>query len=235
MGRAGSAPGQEYDIGSEVRASDGECGTVTRVVVNPVSQQLTHLVVQPHHRDTAHLVPLELVQSGGSEIRLGCTKAEFGQLDVADETHFVSPTGPVGGYAPENVRVWPLYARTSFSGPAGGAFLRGLSGAAADADAAAPVDVRAGSSDYVPLGEVEVRRGDQVHATDGFIGTVEGLIIDPGTHHVTHLLLAKGHLWGRKEVSIPLDKTSRIGEVIRVGLSKDEIGQLPPVELSSRR
>ncbi len=38
------------------------------------------------------------------------------------------------------------------------------------------------------MGEVEVRRGDQLHATDGWIGSVERLVIDPEDHHVTHAL-----------------------------------------------
>jgi hypothetical protein len=53
--------------------------------------------------------------------------------------------------------------------------------------------------DKVPLNEVEVRRGEHVHATDGDIGRVQGLVIDPSDHHVTHVLLQEGHLWGRKD------------------------------------
>ena len=58
--------------------------------------------------------------------------------------------------------------------------------------------------DSVPLGEVEVRRGEHVHATDGAIGRVQGLVIDPRDHHVTHVLLQEGHLRGRKDVAIPI-------------------------------
>ena len=39
---------------------------------------------------------------------------------------------------------------------------------------------------------------------DGPIGRVQGLVVDPTDHHVTHVLLAKGHLWGEKEVAIPI-------------------------------
>jgi hypothetical protein len=53
--------------------------------------------------------------------------------------------------------------------------------------------------DRVPVGEVEVRRGEHVHATDGPIGQVQGLVMDPSDHHVTHVLLDEGHLWGKKE------------------------------------
>jgi hypothetical protein len=38
--------------------------------------------------------------------------------------------------------------------------------------------------DTVPMGEVDVRRGEPVFATDGEIGKIQGLVIDPGSRHV---------------------------------------------------
>ncbi len=89
--------------------------------------------------------------------------------------------------------------------------------------------------DRVPLGEVEIRRGDPVHARDGWIGAVQGLVIDPADHHVTHVILQEGHVWGRKQVAIPIGAANRAGDELRVDLTKDEIEALPPVSLSSRR
>jgi hypothetical protein len=57
--------------------------------------------------------------------------------------------------------------------------------------------------DVVPRGEADVDRGDPVHALDGEIGRVQGLLVDPDDHRVTHVLLQEGHLWGHKKVSIP--------------------------------
>ena len=59
------------------------------------------------------------------------------------------------------------------------------------------------TEDRVPEGEVEVRRGEHVHATDGAIGRVQGFVIDPTDHHLTHVLLDEGHQWGKKRVAIP--------------------------------
>src|SRR5208282_4376779 len=58
--------------------------------------------------------------------------------------------------------------------------------------------------DRMPPGEVEVRRGDHVLATDGAIGHVKGLVVDPDDHHVTHVLLDEGHLWAHRRVTIPI-------------------------------
>jgi hypothetical protein len=85
------------------------------------------------------------------------------------------------------------------------------------------------ASDRVPVGEVEVRRGDPVHASDGFIGSVAGLIVDPADPQVTHVLLAEGHLWGRKQVAIPIGAMTRRDQEIRVDLTREQIEALPPV------
>jgi PRC-barrel domain len=76
-----------------------------------------------------------------------------------------------------------------------------------------------------------VRRGDRVHATDGAIGNVEGLVIDPRNHHVTHVLLQEGHLWGRKEVAIPISAVTGADDGIRLNLTRDQVRDLPPVDI----
>jgi hypothetical protein len=87
------------------------------------------------------------------------------------------------------------------------------------------------TSDRVPVGEVEVRRRDHVHATDGSIGRVQGLVVDPGDHHMTHVLLDEGHLWGKKEVAIPIGAVQSVEDGVRLNLTKDEVRELPAVEL----
>jgi sporulation protein YlmC with PRC-barrel domain len=83
----------------------------------------------------------------------------------------------------------------------------------------------------VPLGEVQVRRCDRVHATDGEIGLVEGLVIDPDDHRVTHVLLQEGHLWERKEVAIPIAAVTGVEAGIRLNISKQQVESLPSVAI----
>jgi sporulation protein YlmC with PRC-barrel domain len=85
--------------------------------------------------------------------------------------------------------------------------------------------------DKVPLDEVEVRRGEPVHAADGEIGRVQGLVIDASDHHVTHVLLQEGHLWGRKEVAIPITAVTGIDDGIRLSITKQQVQDLPPVDV----
>jgi len=205
-------------IGAGARCSDGACGEVTRVVVDPVARAVTHLVVEPAGREgLARLVPLDLVDATAGEIRLRCTLAEFEHLDAAEEMQFVPGTRGYAAYGPEQVLSWPYSS------------LAGVTGVAGDTVTGVSETV---TYDTVPLGEVAVRRGDRVHAADGAIGHVEGLVIDPRNHHVTHVLLQEGHLWGRKEVAIPISSVTGADDGIRLNLSKAQVRDLPPVDIN---
>ena len=75
---------------------------------------------------------------------------------------------------------------------------------------------------------------DAVYATDGRIGGVQGLVIDQRDHHVTHVLLQGGHLWGRKVVVIPGGFVGGIEDGIRLSITKSEVQDLPRVDLDLR-
>ncbi len=55
----------QFMIGAKVDCRDGECGEVIRLVVDPLVGEVTHIVVEPKHREgIGRLVPLALVASG---------------------------------------------------------------------------------------------------------------------------------------------------------------------------
>ena len=88
----------QFTIGADVSCTDGVCGEVSRVVIDPVARAVTHLVVEPKHRQgLGRLVPLDLVDVTTGEVRLGCTVAEFDKLDHAEETQFVPGSLPLTG------------------------------------------------------------------------------------------------------------------------------------------
>jgi len=81
----------------------------------------------------------------------------------------------------------------------------------------------------VPLGEIEVERHQSVHAVDGQIGQVEGFMVNPADDKVTHVLLEEGHLWGRKQVAIPVSAVASIEDGIRLNITKRQVEDLPPL------
>jgi hypothetical protein len=184
------------------------------VIVDPVAEAITHLVMEPGHRlGRGRLVPLSLIDATPGKLEIRCTRAEFDELDPAEETQFYPGNTTYPGYGPGEVGYWPNYSLGATNGIGGGDLMRTI------------------TVDAVPPGEVDVRRGDPVQATDGDIGRVEGLVIDGGSGHVTHVLLQQGHLWGRREVAIPISAVVSTGAGIQLRISKQEVQDLPPVDV----
>jgi uncharacterized protein YrrD len=198
-----------FTIGAPARCQDGECGEVIRVVIDPVARAVTHLVVEPTHRQgLGRLVPLDLIVSSNDDVILRCTLQEFEGLEIAEETNYLPGTVGYRGYAPSTVLPLPYFGLNT----------EGMT---------LPV-----TYDKLPLGEVAVRRNVAVHATDGEIGKVHGIVIDPSDHRVTHVLLQEGHLWGREEVAIPISAVTEFGPEIRLNISKQDVKELPPVNIA---
>jgi sporulation protein YlmC with PRC-barrel domain len=203
------ADSTQFTIGVEATCADGLCGEVTQVVVDPIAGTVTDLIVEPKHRQgLGRLIPLDLVSGASAAgVQLTCTLAEFEELEHAEETQFLPGSGGHADYRAGEALSQPYY---------------GLTGVVGDVPQAVTYDA-------LPLDEVAVRRGEQVHARDGNIGTVEGLAIDPRNHHVTHVLLQEGHLWGRKQVAIPIGHVTSLQEGIRLDISKQQVQDLPPI------
>jgi sporulation protein YlmC with PRC-barrel domain len=217
----------QFTIGAEAICSDGTCGEVSRVVVDPVAKAVTHLVIEPKH-GIARLVPLELVDTTTDGVELRCTEAEFDKLDAAQETEFLQRNNGYDGYGPDQTLYWPYYGIGTMG--AGGLGMGMNMGAGIGMSSNGGASERV-TTDTVPAGEVDVRRGETVHATDGEIGKVKGLVINPEDHRVTHVLLQEGHLWGRQDVAIPIDSVTSVDHGIRLKISKQQVKDLPPVEI----
>lgn len=87
----------------------------------------------------------------------------------------------------------------------------------------------------MPPGELALRRGTRVDATDGHVGRVDEFLIDPATGHITHVVLREGHLWGQKDVTIPVSEIDRIEEdTVHLKLDRHSIAALPAIPIRRR-
>jgi sporulation protein YlmC with PRC-barrel domain len=193
----------EFTLGARASCPDGFCGVVSRTILDPAARTVTHLVIGPRHGTGGRLVPLDLVEAAAGEIRLRCTLDEFGRLDPAEETELVD-----GGY--------------------GDAGAMGMGGSVPGMGLgySTPLVVE----HAVPLGDIEVERHESVHAMDGHIGQVEGFAVDPADQKVTHVLLKEGHLWGRRQVAIPVSAVASVDAGIRLNITKQQVEDLPPLD-----
>jgi hypothetical protein len=158
-------------------------------------------------------VPVELVNATTGEVKLSCSVAQFERLDPAEEVD-VLREDPYSGSEAVGTGGFGNVGSFGMGGPTSGL---GLS-------AGQPLTV----NHAVPLGESEVERHEPVHAVDGEIGQVEGFVVD-SAEHVTHVILQEGHLWGRKQVAIPVSAIESVADGIRLNITKEQVGNLPPV------
>jgi sporulation protein YlmC with PRC-barrel domain len=196
-------------IGSDIRCSDGFLGEVRGLVVDPVARTVTHLVVEPKGRSgLARLVPMDLVDTKKGQVGLSCTEAEFKDLGPAEETlaEFVP------GYDGAVQLLTPGWQDAGSLVAEGGTIPR------------IPETETIG---IIPAGEVEERRGDHVHATDGSIGQLRALRIDPDNRKVTRVVIKEGHLGAHKEVAIPFDQVTSLDDGIRLSITKQQVRDLP--------
>ena len=121
--------------------------------------------------------------------------AEYGQLDPAEARYFLQGNQDYEIYRREPMVSWPYYASPE------------VMGGPEDVAQVITVDT---VPDQLP-GEDEVSRGEHVHAKDGDIGHLQGIVVDPGTGRVISVLLREGHLLNRRTVLIPRSAVARVG------------------------
>jgi sporulation protein YlmC with PRC-barrel domain len=211
------------EIGNRVHCTDGVYGELADIVIDPLEKRVTHLVVQPEHgAGEARLVPIQLAKGRDDEqheIELECTLDKAQGFESVREAAYLrlgeSPAeDPDWEVGVEDVLALPYYEGSDL-------------GPYPELDSGVTVYY-----DRVPKGEVEVRRASAVISTDGHsLGEVDGFVVD-ADKHITHFVLERGHLWGRKEVSIPIGAVARVeSDEVHVALSKDEVGALPAVRV----
>jgi sporulation protein YlmC with PRC-barrel domain len=202
-------------LGSEAVCRDGYRGEVRAVVLEPADGTVTHLVVEPEGRSgLARLVPFGLAEVARGGTLLSCTEAEFRNLEAAEQT---LAEFTLAYQAP--VQLLPPGWRG-----AGGPVTQG---------GAIPRIPEKETVDVVPPGEVEEHRGGQVHASDGDIGQVRGLFIDPVSHRVTHVLVREGHLLGRRDVAVPFGTVTAFDDGIRLSITRQQVRDLPTADADS--
>ena len=198
----------DMPLNVEVYCADGLCGHSKEVAMDRETEQVTHLVVKEKGSPrTELLVPVDLVtETTPHAIRLRCAKKELAELQPLLKVEVVEETAP---YYVSDLYVVPIEVpETKW------------------------VTVK---REAIPAGEVAVRQGARVEATDERVGRLDEFLVDPVTEQVTHLIMRKGHLWGQRDVTIPVSEIDHLEEnAIYLKLNKGQVEALPSVPTSLR-
>lgn len=201
----------DVPTGVSVECLDGPCGQSRYVILDPANATITHVVVgEPEMFAATRLVPLNYVSEGSPElIRLKCTRAELAVLPQFSEYEHVGLEVPYPTYAASEFWMGPLAAYWPILYPK--------------------------ERQHVPKGELSIRRGERVEATDGHLGSVDEFLIEPVSGRITHLILRENHLWAHRDVVIPASAIDRIKQdTVFLKLNKEHIAALPSFRRGSK-
>ncbi len=208
----------EIPVQTQVECKDGVCGQSVCVLIDPIDETVTHVVIEedeaPHNE---YLVPIKLTsRSIEGTLVLTINKAQLKTMDLFKRTKYIREKVP-DSYAYGGIQnnmgamyYWPYVTP--------------------ERQVEVPIE------EYtVPEGETALERGTQIKATDGYVGQVDELVINDKTKRITHLVMREGHLWGRKEVVIPVSAIQKVNEeIVSLNLDKDQIEKLPVFPLKRR-
>ncbi len=209
----------EIPLDVQVECSDGNgrhpVGHSVFVLINPITDQVAHLVVEIDNiPNTEYIVPIDMVIETSAElIRLRCTAAEMEKLPVFIKDEYIKDrvlnyAGYSGGVTGRDSCYYMPYVTSEVRVPV---------------YAARP---------QIPPGELAVHRGTHVEATDGLVGKVDEFVVDPENSHITHLVMREGHLWGKKDVIIPISALGETrGNTVFLSLDKQQVEALPAFPL----
>jgi sporulation protein YlmC with PRC-barrel domain len=204
----------DMPIHADVFCTDGLIGKSSHIIVDLVSERVTHVAVSTKEHEGQYLVSLEWVKSTDRDsIQLDCTKVDVYAMQPFRAGYFNgydaysgSPPITAPGVEPGSTLYHPH---------------RTAEPAAQDATI------------HTPAVELAVAKGAAVLATDARVGVVDELVIDPESHLVTHLILREHHLFRDKAITIPVSAIERAEtNTVFLKIDKDAVEALPTVALS---
>jgi sporulation protein YlmC with PRC-barrel domain len=176
--------------GAKVFTSDGqEVGEIDRVVINPASKEVTHVVIRMGFLITTDkVVPISLIGPvDDGHVTLRGDKAELEALPDFEERHYVLVGSEEAQRDEGSVEASALYWY-----PPVGSTWWGTGGAPGYYGYAVP-PYYIKTEEHIPEGEVALKEGARVLSADGkHVGHVEAVLTDVETDRATHLLISKG-------------------------------------------
>lgn len=204
-----------------------EVGRVNRFVLDPATNEVTHVVIQqgwllPEDK----VVPFDMVSTAtGDRLVLSEEVGDFDELPPFEETHFVratregpddlTPTAdPKYQYTP--AYYWyPAQSNIGFPGIGLGHY-------------AWPSGEKRRN---IPENTVAIREGTNImSADDKHVGDVEHLLLEPETNQVTHFVVSQGVLFKDRKL-IPVHWVKSVDEDnVHLAVSSEVLERLPTYE-----
>lgn len=185
---------------AHVECTDGHIGRLEDIIINPKVERITHLVIRENDLDNTHrLVPERYVKDADHET----VQLSIDKKKFRKMKNFIQEE-----YIPSNILLYMADQEGWYAGTPAAVFVE---------------------HEAIPEGRIAVHKGAKVYATDGHVGRVDEFLVQGRSGLITHLIMVEGHLWGKKEIAIPVSEIDHYEEDgdVRLKLGKDQVEQLP--------
>jgi uncharacterized protein YrrD len=196
----------DFHIGAQVHCTDGRCGKLVKLVVDPKTQQVTDLIVEKGFllRKDRVLPVSTVAQIVGDEIHLQISSNQMSDFNEYHEVTVTEPAPDAGSYR-------------GTSNNMGGAY----------SEPYVPM-IRRRLREGIATGKTVIDRGTEVENLEKVLGHVDHVIVNSETDAISHIVVRSG-FFAEYRV-IPVEKVEDIGNDIFVLISREEFQAMPSYE-----
>ncbi|MCB0164312.1 MAG: hypothetical protein KDI79_08810 [Anaerolineae bacterium] len=201
-----------FNLGTKVHCTDGQCGNLSKLVIDPDNGYVTDIIVEKGFLMTTDTVlPITLVEEVTDEqIRLSISSDDISRYPNYQVTEFEEPA-EIPGQQPVNV-ISPFGVQTV-------------------TEPAVPM-VKRKITRGIEAGRQVIEAGMKVSNDDGVVGKVDRVILDPVTGKITHIVIDQGLIVSNLTI-IPIAIVESIyNDGIFVIATNQEIEQFPAYDPS---
>lgn len=199
----------DIPINAKVYCQDKLCGRTQAVILNPVNDVVTHVVVKENKSPyTERLVPIDTIDASLSDnVHLNFNEGMLHNLPSFFDVEYIQTM------VPRYTQVYDMSYLVPIVVPEKKFVEEKLY--------------------HIPKDELAITRGTEVYSADGYaLGKVDEFLVDQSGGHVTHLILQEGHIFGKKDVFIPVTEIESVNDSsLHLKLDKEDIEKLPAIPL----
>ena len=196
----------DMHLNAHVECLDGRIGRLENIILNPKTEKVTYLVVRGNDlQNTERLVPERLVKEASHDTVY---------LSISKEKFEGTKNFIQEEYIPPNITLYMAEQAGWNMGTPASVFVE---------------------HEAVPAGGLIVHKGAKVFVTDGNAGKVDDFLVEKKTGRITHLILLEGHLWGKKDISVPVNQIDRYEDGnIYLKIDKSGVEALPVIDMKGK-
>lgn len=198
-----------------VTCKDGEYGSVEELLIDPVKEKVSHIVIINKHNQLKVIIPTNDIEySSDSVINLDKTAKEIDKYPPFYINEFIQVPSSEMDFAYWGADPTMTHSYTMF-----------------------PYVIREGKpmvevkKEDIPEGEIKYKKGMAVKDSNGKkLGHVDELIVEKDGDFITHLVMRTGHFLGAKEIAVPnMDIECFDDKCVKLTIPESEVGDLPQV------